>query len=264
MTADMTQSVCLALAWEPRGEHERLERLFPLLMQWYAGMVVCTPPNPAPEALGVLRSLPGVQIGARDKWGSGRMVALDLALRTGADFIHYVDGDRLIRWVEVYPDELRRTVEAVRTADYLVLGRTPAAMATHPQALQKTETVINDLFSHFLGQPLDLCGGSKGLSRAAVEFLLGNADLEHGLGSDAEWAVLLHRGGFPIHSLLVDGLDWETADRYLPQAADAETQRRLADAYDTDPAHWEFRTQLLAEIVRAGLAALTRPLKVTP
>lgn len=254
-------SVCLALAWNPRGETERLRRLYPVFSQWYSAIVVSTPPNAEPGALDLLRSLPGVRIEARDGWESGRITALELALQTGADYVHYVDGDRLIRWCELYPDELRQTIDAVRTVDYLVIGRTAAAFATHPQCLQQTESVTNAVFSHLVGQPLDLCAGSKGLSRAAVEFLLANADPVQALGTDAEWVVLLHRGGFSIRGVLVDGLDWETADRYLPQAADSETQRRAAAAYDADVAHWVFRVRVLNETTQAGLAALTQPLK---
>lgn len=255
-------SVCLALAWNPRGETERLRRLYPVFSQWYSAMVVSTPPDAEPDALDLLRSLPNIRIEARAGWESGRMTALELALQTGADYVHYVDGDRLIRWCELHPDELRRMVAAVPTADYLVIGRTPAAFATHPQSLQQTESVTNAVFSHLVGQPLDLCAGSKRLSRAAVEFLLTNADSAQALGTDAEWVVLLHRAGFSIRSVLVDGLDWETADRYLPNAADPETQRRAAEAYDADAKHWEFRVRVLRQTVEAGLAALQQPLRV--
>lgn len=255
--------VCLAMTWHPHGETERLRQLYPIFSLWYSGIVVCMPPNPAPEALDLLQSLPDVRIERCDGWEAARFTALELALQTGADFVHYVDGDRLIRWCELHPDELRQTIDAVQTVDYLVIGRTPQAMATHPQSLQQIESITNDVFSHFVGQPLDLCAGSKGLSRAAVEFLLANADPARGIGTDAEWVVLLHRGGFSIRSVLVDGLDWETADRYLPQAADAETQRRAAVEYDSNPKHWDFRVRIAQETTQAGLAALTRPLKVS-
>ena len=207
------------------------------------------------------KSLPDVRIGKREEWESGRFLALDLALQTGAEFVHYVDGDRLIRWCELYPDELRQTIARIQTADYLVIGRTEAAMATHPQALQQTETIANDVFSYLVGQELDLCAGSKGLSRAAARFLLANADPVKAIGSDAEWVVLLHRGGFTIKGVLVDGLDWETADRFLPQAADAETQRRAAAEYDRNAESWAFRVSIAQEIEQAGINALTRPLK---
>ncbi len=209
----------------------------------------------------MLSEFPEVRIEARGDWASGRMVALELALQTGAEYVHYVDGDRLIRWCELHPDELHDTLGAIRTVDYLVIGRTPTAWATHPQSLQQIESITNAMFSHLVGQSLDLCAGSKGMSRAAAEFLLRNAERERALGTDAEWVVLLNRGGFSIGTIAVDGLDWETADRYLPQAADPETQRRAAAEYDTDPQHWAFRVRIAQETADAGLDALVRQLK---
>ncbi len=254
-------TVCLAMAWNPRGETDRLRRLYPVFSQWYDSMVVTMPRDPDAEALALLQSLPSVRVGMREGWESGRFLALDLALQTGADFVHYVDGDRLIRWCELHPDELRETITKIQTVDYLVIGRTPAAMATHPQALQQTETIANDVFSYLVGQELDLCAGSKGLSREAVKLLVANADPVKAIGSDAEWVVLLHRAGCSIKGVLVDGLDWETADRNLPQAADAETQRRIAAEYDLSADHWAFRVSVAQEIAQAGINALTRPLK---
>ena len=80
------------------------------------------------------------------------------------------------------------------------------------------------------------------------------------MGTDSEWIVLLQRAGYRVESVEVDGLDWETADRYLDQAADGETQRRAADAYDADPQHWSLRLEVAQEIIEAGFAALARPL----
>lgn len=257
----MSNRVCLALAWDPRGEMDRLRRFYPEFSQWYSDMVVSTTPNADQASLDWLHSLPGVRVAARDGWGSGRMVALELARQTGADFVHYVDGDRFARWFELYPDELKQTIDAVQSVDYLVIGRTQAAFDSHPACLKGTEAITNEVFSRLIGQRLDLCGGSKGISRAAVEFLLRNANTMNGLGSDAEWAVLLHRGGFSVRGIEVDGLDWETADRYQPHAADAERQRRLAAEYDTDPKHWEFRARVAYETAQVGLDAMTQELK---
>jgi hypothetical protein len=253
-------SVALAMTWNPRGETERFRRFYPEFSRWYAGVGVVTPPDPDVDALTLLESLDDMRVQMQDDWVAGRQVALDTALEFECDFVHYVDCDRLLRWFELSPDELRHTIQAAQTVHCLVIGRTEAAFATHPQCLQQTESITNDVFSHLLDQPLDLCAGSKAFSRAAAEFLTHNSQPSHGWCTDAEWIVLLHRAGFSIGTLLVDGLDWETADRYLPHAADAETQRRAAVAYDADPQNWEGRTRLARESIQAGLAALERPL----
>lgn len=253
-------SVALAMTWNPRGETERFRRFYPEFSRWYTGVAVVTPPDPDPEAMEMLKSLPEVRLMARGDWVAGRQLSLEMALEFDCAYVHYVDCDRLLRWFELYPDELRQTIDVIQTIDCLVIGRTEAAFATHPRCLKDTERITNDVFSHLLGQRLDLCAGSKAFSRAGAEFLVRNSNPSHGWCTDAEWIVLLHRAGFTIGSLLVDGLDWETADRYLPHAADAETQRRAAEACDADPRNWEGRVRVAQESIQAGLAALERPL----
>lgn len=251
--------VCLALAWHPRGEQGRFQRFYRQLQPLYRHFVVAVPPDADAAALALLGALPGLTLVDRD-WASGRHAVLRAALATDADYVHYCDGDRLIRWIETQPDELRRTVAAMTTTDCLVIGRTTAAFATHPLAQQQTEQLTNDVFSNLLGRTLDFSAGSKGFSRAAASFLLRASPVSGVMGTDSEWIVLLHRAGYRIDALAVDGLDWETADRYLDRAADAETQRRAAAQYDADPQHWALRVAVAQEIIEAGFAALARPL----
>jgi hypothetical protein len=81
---------------------------------------------------------------------------------------------------------------------------------------------------------------------------------------DAEWPILLRRAGFTIDYVEVDGLDWESADRYAERAADADAQRRTAEAYDADVRHWARRVEVALEIVRAGVEAMQRDWSETP
>lgn len=256
-------SVSLAMTWNPRGETERFRRFYPEFSQWYAGVAVVMPPEPDSDAMAMLESLGEVRVMTRGDWVAGRQLSLEMALAFDCDYVHYVDCDRLLRWFELHGDELRRTIDTLQMVDCLVIGRTKAAFATHPRCLTDTERITNEVFSHLLGQPLDLCAGSKAFSRSAAEFLTRNSQPSHGWCTDAEWIVLLHRAGFSIDSLLVDGLDWETADRYLSHAADTETQRRAAEAYDTDPRNWEGRVRVAQESIQAGLGAMERPLEIT-
>lgn len=255
-----SQRVCAALAWNPRGEQDRLRRFYPQLQAIYSSIVVSVPPVADPGAVAVLKALPGV-IWSGENWLSGRHTVMQAALQTDANFIHYVDGDRLVRWIETRPEELAYTVARMQESDCLVIGRTAEAFATHPLAQQQPEKLSNDVFSHLLGRPLDFSSGSKGFSRAAVEFLLRNSPPGNVMGTDSEWIVLLHRAGYRIDAVDVEGLDWETADRYLDYAADDETQSRVAAEYDADPEHWSFRVRLAQDIIDAGFAALVRPLK---
>ena len=119
--------------------------------------------------------------------------------------------------------------------------------------MRQTEAVFNHVFSRLLGVEADFGAGARGFSRSAAEYLL--AHVEPGHWADTAWPVVVWRGGFRLESLLVDGLDWETPDQYRDTAADAETQRAVAAAYDADPDNWAARVWIADQITRAGLDA---------
>ncbi|HEX6303139.1 MAG TPA: hypothetical protein VFZ76_03050 [Anaerolineales bacterium] len=167
--------------------------------------------------------------------------------------------------METRPEEWRRCLERIPQADCTIVERSEAAWASHPQALRQTERIANFFMSHFLGQVYDLSAGSKGFSRRAARFILANSSESPGkpgraLGTDAEWPLLLFRGGFRLQSLQVDGLDWESADRYKEQAVSFDDQRLAAQAYDADPHNWQDRVRIAQEIIESGLDAAHRPL----
>ncbi len=258
--------VILAATWNPRGEMPRLRRLMPILIQEYSGMVLILPPGAEAILVEEIQQLPGKQmsnwlrIDIQPSWSWGRYMALKEAVQVEADFIQYADLDRLLRWIETRPDEWRRTVESIQEWDCLVIGRTSQSMETHPQSLQRTEAISNQVVSHILGKAVDASAGSKGFSQRAARFLVDNTSPGRALGTDAEWPIMLQRAGMRVGALAVDGLDWETADRYQEQAASPEQQRQLAQAYDDDPRHWSYRVSVAAEITDIALEAAKRPI----
>jgi hypothetical protein len=253
-------TVGLAATYDPRGEIPRLERLFPQIQGVYSGIVISLPPWSKDEDVKRLEALPSVQVIINQEWATGRYMALKGALDGEGDSIQYVDLDRLIRWVETRPEEWLQTVDQVEETDCLVIGRTAAAWATHPQVMIQVEQVINSTFSYLLGQELDFGAGSKGLSRRAAEFVMANTRPENALGTDVEWPILLHRAGFRVQGVLVDGLDWEIPDQYQDKAADLERQMALAKEYDEKVANWRRRVGDTVNVFAAGLDALQREL----
>lgn len=248
-------SVVLACAWRPRGEIPRVQKALPELKQIYERIIVSLPPATDPEDVRTLEKQFGLLVVVSPDWSQGRHAAVEKLLETAASHVHYADMDRALRWIETQPNELRRIAEVVQTTDCLIIGRTEKAFQTHPQAFRQTESIVNLVFSSLLGQPVDLGGGSRGFSRQAVQFLIDNSPAGHAIGTDAEWPVLLHRAGFSVDYLAVDGLDWEAPDHYRPQAASAAIQQRVADEYDKDASRWALRVGQALEIVRAGLDA---------
>ncbi|MGQ9888197.1 MAG: hypothetical protein ACUVSX_06845 [Aggregatilineales bacterium] len=256
-------SVALATTYHPRGEIGRLEKLYSALRAVYSDVIISLPPTAANDDVARLQRLSEARVFVNADWSHGRYAALKAALESGSAYIHYADMDRLIRWVETRPAEWRAAVERVQQCDCLVIGRTESAWSTHPCVMIQVEHIINRVFSDALGQTLDFGAGSKGFSRGAASFIIANSRPGRAIGTDAEWPVLAHRGGFRVEGMLVNGLDWEIPDQHQDAPASAERQRQMAAAYDADAAHWAQRVQTTIEVIEAGLDALRRPLAVT-
>jgi hypothetical protein len=250
--------IVLAATWHPRGEMPRLVRLLPQLRQAYRDIVISLQLETTTAFARSLSEGLGVRAIYPPEWEWGRYIALRQALELDTDYVHYADLDRLLRWVEIRPDEWMNALQMIQTCDYLIIGRTQHAFRTHPQALQQTEAISNRVVSHLIGQPVDVSAGSKGFKRAAGESVVQYSVPGHAIGTDGEWSVLLHRAGFEIGYLAVDGLDWESADRYQEQAADPDHQRKQAELYDMDPVHWARRVEIALEIVQWSLQTSKR------
>ncbi len=249
-------STALAATWHPRGELLRLQRLLPILRRAYSHLSIVLPPDTDGEMAAKLGKLQEIRLEIVPDWSWGRYAALKLGCESGAGHVQYGDLDRLLRWVERLPQEWESALQAVERSDCLVIGRTPAAYASHPQALIRTENISNRVISQLLGRTMDVSAGSKSFSRPIAEYILTHSKAGHALGTDAEWPLLAKRAGARVDYLEVDGLDWESADRYQEQAADRESQRMAARDYDRDPQNWARRVEIALEIVDIGLKTI--------
>jgi hypothetical protein len=227
-------------------------------MRLYEYIIISLPPDVDAKQVDFLRQFENVRAIVNSDWTHGRHKAVLPMLETKAAFIHYCDLDRLLHWIETNPAELEAVVSSIPQYDYLILGRTDDAWATHPRSFFETEALFNQMFSHFFRQPVDVGGGSRGISRQAVEFLQAHSPPGRSVGTDGEWPVLLQRAGFTVDYRAADGLDWETPDQFQPRAVDRETQRLAALEYDKDPKNWQLRVWVAQEIISAGLAAMYR------
>jgi hypothetical protein len=174
-----------------------VQRLRPQLERAYEHIVVALPPDADLAAAEPLHAWPAVSIVVSPQPFWGRYLAIQVAIQAAAarvSHVHYADLDMLLHWIEVRPEEWRQILARIQTAQCLVTGRTERAFRTRPQAIQQTERLINTVFSHVLGQPVDLGLGSRGFSRRAAEFVVANS--APGGWGDAAWPVLLHRAGF--------------------------------------------------------------------
>ncbi|MCU0495863.1 MAG: NUDIX domain-containing protein [Anaerolineae bacterium] len=266
LEAYFRQRPILACTWMPRGELNRLTRYLPSLKNIYRGIVVALKANePGQKKIEQWFSDHGIQWVLYDEW-SGRHAVIELALQTEGESIHYVDMDRLVRWVELYPAELWRVARTVTLYDSLIIGRSRAAYDTHSPTLTDTEALPNRFFSYFFStDAMDFSAGSRGLSRRTAQFLL-SVDQQVGIGQrnslamDVAWAILALRAGLSWGYLETDALDWETADRFRDQAAGRDEQRALAQQDAANVENWKRRVKVAQEITTLGLAALKQPI----
>jgi SAM-dependent methyltransferase len=252
---DKEMSVYLATTWYPRGELPRFTRFLPMLEEEYAGIVISLIPS---DDQNVMRQFTSGEflldlkltfhVNEDGRWG--RYMALKKALETPTDFIHYVDMDRLLHWVETQPEEWKHMVGEVEKSDCIIFGRTQTAFLTHPQALIATEMISNQVVSGILGKEMDVSAGSKSFSRSAAQYIINQCQPDNSIGTDAEWPIRLKQAGFRLNYIQVEGLDWESADQFHLQAANADEQAKTALEYDADPKNWSHRIEIASEIIR--------------
>lgn len=246
-------SIALASTWQPRGELARLQRYHARLMDSFASLTIVLPPSVDDMLVATLDGMASVYPVVAQHWARGRHIALEKALERSATHILYCDLDRMIRWVELYPDELATTVARAQAGDCLVVGRTPYAWETHPRSLRQTEQIINDVFAHAMGVTMDICVATRGFSRAAAERVLRESRAESSLGVDGEWLYVVRRSGMMLDYVQVDGMDLETADQGLDAAATAQQQRAFCEAYDAEAPNWAQRVFVANQIIGALL-----------
>jgi SAM-dependent methyltransferase len=251
-------SIVLATTWYPRGELPRFAQLLPRLLEGYCSIVISYIPGIDTDVQeefvsGKFASNHGVIFFENEDQKMGRYLAVKKALEAGADYIHYVDMDRLLRWVETRPDEWMQMLKQIEKFDCIIFGRTEEATHTHPQALIMTEKASNQVVSFFLEREMDVSAGSKSFSRAAAQYIIDHDGGGNSIGTDAEWPIRLKQAGFGLEYIQVNGLDWESADRFQPQAANAEQQKQAAAEYDADPEHWVKRVEIANQIIQTAL-----------
>lgn len=228
-----------------------LSACLPLLPHLYVAVEIIATPTTAPLTLALLADGGAtVTTDGNEHIGLNRRQALGRGLaHRPVTHCHYCDFDRLLFWLLHQPDELRRVLgQVVPQADYLAIGRTPTAFATHPHVQQELEGLTNDLFSGLVGEEMDVTAGSCAVSVPAGHYLLQHSR-ELSNATDTEWPMLIKMApaGFQLAYMAVDGLAFETAFFHGPQIY----------AQADQPANWAKRTRLARQSVAAALRLWT-------
>jgi hypothetical protein len=245
--------ITLAIPYhDPPGELTgQLERLLPWLTRHFAGIAVNASPEANRASLALLAKA-GAQIEQEERsftngvaqMGKIRRAVVDLALRLGASWVFYCDGDRLLHWVEHYPVELAGLLQRLPDYDCTVYGRTPRAFATHPRIQTATESLINEVYAAISGKAWDVTAAARGLSAQAARALVAGCH-EDSFGVDAVWPLFLQQaGGFSLTEIQTEGLEFETAGQYLSEVATAGGEAAWKQRLDADAQRWAFRLNI--------------------
>ena len=176
--------------------------------------------------------------------GTVRRTALALGLRSDGRHLHLCDWDRIIHWVDIYPDELEDVVKEIMRHDCLILGRTARAFETHPRVQRDTEAIVNHCFELAWGTACDVTASSRGLSRAAAQRIVEECD-ESTIGNDCVWPIFLRNyGDLTMSYRATEGLEWETPDSYAAEIAVAGGLAAWLALHDANLDHWIQRLAL--------------------
>ncbi len=129
--------------------------------------------------------------------------------------IFYIDFDRLIHWIHSYPEELKDLLKKDISADYLLIGRSKRAFETHPSTQKNTERLINEIGSKVLGfsKIKDLISVCYIFTKELCEKILNINNLTN-TGFYGIWPIILWMNATKKQYLEVEGLEWETPDRF--------------------------------------------------
>ncbi len=252
--------VALALIhYDPGGAlFDQTERVLPRLQQVFPDIALFANAATAPRSIAFLRDH-GVRVTAEvapvglNHLGWFRRAAVHLALQGPCPFMLYCDFDRILHWMEYYPQELIAVSAELRAYDFTILGRTARAFATHPRIQRDTEAIINHVFERITDRAWDTGAGARGLSRRAAEAIVSGC-LDDQISNDVTWPLCLQQlGGFTLGHIETEGLEFETPDRFPAEVAQAGGVAQWSEQLDDDPQHWATRLELARIEVAAML-----------
>jgi len=137
--------------------------------------------------------------------GEARLELLKFASQTDYDFFHYIDFDRLLFWLDNYPNELVRTLELAQ--NFTVIGRIDQAFRSHPDFQKITEYLCNHLYEQIYGlEYTDFLAGSRIIPRRCISRILERSKQTNLAAMDIEWPMIAGHWDY----VEVDGLSYES------------------------------------------------------
>jgi hypothetical protein len=158
--------------------------------------------------------------------------------------LFYIDFDRLLHWCKNFPTELSKILSEITKMEFFMLGRTKRAFETHPSTQRETEIIVNELGSKILGlsKLQDIISVCWGFTYELGKKLL-TIKTSTLTGFYGTWPLLLWHWASSKAYLEVQGLQWETPDRFR-----SEIQKVGYDVWlksFENPGEWQKRVKIL-------------------
>ena len=160
--------------------------------------------------------------------------------------VFHVDFDRLIHWINNYPDELINVLQNHSDVDYLHVGRTSRAFNTHPETQKLTEGIVNEIGSKILGldKPMDIISVCYVFTKLLGEKLL-KVNNSTTTGFYGSWPIYLWNWANNKRYVEVEGQEWETPDRFKKEIANLGYEKWM-NQFQTHQ-EWNKRVKFLRE-----------------
>jgi hypothetical protein len=137
----------------------------------------------------------------------------------------------------------------------VLIGRTRRAFETHPETQTMTESIGNTVTSQVLGftEPRDVLGTTWILTPALAGKIL-NLEPSNRYGFYAEWPIQLWNNSTNPTYIEVEGLEWETPDRYRQEIAQAG-YLSWKESYQ-NVQEWRKRNLMLRDMIEATITRI--------
>ncbi len=222
----------------------------PIIKQMFKTSHVIVTPLTNPKIIKTLKNLEfETSMGYKNTFDTYKK-ALKSALNSNQELIFYCDFDRILHWAKTHPNELKNILNSYLDYDFLLLARTSRAFNTHPKTQIKTEEIINQIASKASGFTItkDIISACWRFTPRLVEKLL-QLQIENTNGFYCEWPIVAWRQAQNPKYLEVEGLEWETPDRYPKEIKDKGYKRWLQE-FQT-PQEWEKRIKILKDAIQS-------------
>lgn len=176
--------------------------------------------------------------------------ALEKAITKNTSKIFYCDFDRLLHWAKTYPNEMKKIPNLSPDNDFLLIGRTSRALLTHPKTQTMTESIANHVASKLLRfeDTRDIISACWRLTPRIAKRLL-QLTTENTYGFYCEWPIIAQKISKNPEYIEVEGLEWETPDRYQKEIEEESYKKWLQKFQTLD--EWKRRMKILTDIIES-------------